>query len=422
MNEAKFTILLEHYINDRLTPEELPQFIHYLRLYNNTGQLEQVVEQALQDDNFKGLSDELRSDKIFQKILQQTQIMQSNVVSGPREINMPGRRNGSRILRWMVAASVLMSISGIIYFFFIKQQMPPAITINKTASPAFVTDAEPGTDRAVLKLADGKELMLDSAGAGMLTRQADVKVLKTGKGQLSYQTAPGTSSVVVYNTLSTPRGGQYQLVLPDGSKVWLNAASALRFPVAFPGKERVVELTGEAYFEIAPSKMSTGEKRSFLVRSSAQNAGATGWQVEVLGTHFNIMAYENEKAIHTSLLEGSVKFSTSGSGKQQGAKISPGQQAILQKDNTGMKVYNTNVESAIAWKNGLFRFSSDDIQHIMRQLERWYDVNAIYTGKIPGGHYSGVVNRNSKLSTVLRILEESGLHFKIQDKTLTILP
>ena len=422
MNEAKFTILLEHYINDRLTPEELPQFIHYLRLYNNTGQLEQVVEQALQDDNFKGLSDELRSDKIFQKILQQTQIMQSNVVSGPREINMPGRRNGSRILRWMVAASVLMSISGIIYFFFIKQQMPPAITINKTASPAFVTDAEPGTDRAVLKLADGKELMLDSAGAGMLTRQADVKVLKTGKGQLSYQTAPGTSSVVVYNTLSTPRGGQYQLVLPDGSKVWLNAASALRFPVAFPGKERVVELTGEAYFEIAPSKMSTGEKRSLLVRSSAQNAGATGWQVEVLGTHFNIMSYANEKAIHTSLLEGSVNFSKSGNGKQQAVKIAPGQQALLQKDNAEIKVQNANVESAVAWKNGLFRFSSDDIQHIMRQLERWYDVNAIYAGKIPDGHYSGVVNRDSKLSTVLKILEESGLHFKIQDKTLTILP
>ena len=421
MNEAQFKTLLERYIHDGLSPDELPEFIHYLRHYDNTGQLEQAVEQALQDQTLQGLSDESVSERIFQKILQQAKTT-ANTITAQQETHMPDSRKGMRILRWMVAASVLVSISGIIYLSSTKRQTSPPVTIHKKNTSTFATDADPGTDKAILRLADGRELMLDSASEGLLTQQADVRVLKTGSGQLSYNAAPGAPSAVVYNTLSTPRGGQYQLVLPDGSKVWLNAASSLRFPVAFPPNDRVVELTGEAYFEIAPSKTSTGERRTFVVRGSAQNESITGWQVEVLGTHFNIMAYENEKAIHTSLLEGSVKLSTAGSEKKQAVKIYPGQQAILQRDNAEMKVYHANVESAIAWKNGLFRFSSDDIQHIMRQLERWYDVNAIYAGKIPDGHYSGVVNRDSKLSTVLKILEESGLHFKIQDKTLTILP
>ena len=180
-----------------------------------------------------------------------------------------------------------------------------------------------------------------------------------------------------------------------------------------------MELTGEAYFEIARLETESGERRPFIVRNNNQNENGTDWQVKVLGTHFNIMAYANEASVQTSLLEGSVAFSAAG---KPAVKIKPNQQAILYKDRQKVQVNNADVVNAIAWKEGLFHFISDDIQHIIRQLERWYDVNGIYTGAIPPGHYSGIVSRDSKLSTVLKILEESGLHFKIQDKALTIFP
>lgn len=419
MNEAQFKMLLERYINDQLSSEELTIFIAYLRTYNNAGQLEELVDQALQDSSFSGLSDRSKSENIFQKILQQAKSTEAQSIPGELSIKTGSH---SRLLRWrwVAAASLLISISAISYIVFSKKnQKATYVAAAGKAEKAPATDAEPGRNRAVLKLADGQELVLDSAGVGAVARQGHSTVLKTGDGQLAYNTAAEPATETLYNTLSTPRGGQYQLLLPDGSKVWLNAASSLRFPVAFTEKDRVVELTGEAYFEIARLETKSGERRPFIVQSSDRKDNSTGWQVEVLGTHFNVMAYANEAAVQTSLLEGSVAFSAAG---KPTVKIKPIQQAILYKNRKEVQVSNANVINAIAWKEGLFHFISDDIQHIMRQLERWYDVNAVYAGAVPPGHYSGIVSRDSKLSTVLKILEESGLHFKIQDKALTIFP
>ncbi len=409
MNEAQFKILLDRYLEDILSVEELPAFIEHLRYYSNTGQLQQAIEQALTDNNFSGISDPSRKEIIFQKILQQAAASGSIAMPVKPVYEIKQKQNHFRVVRWLAAAAVMAAVVTGTYFFIQKKKSSELASHSKTIQP-LANDAAPGTNKAVLKLADGSEIMLDDTEAGMITQQGNTKVFKLEHGGLTYKAASGNASEVVYNTLSTPRGGQYQLVLPDGSKVWLNASSSLRFPAFFEGKRRVVELTGEGYFEIAHNA-----KMPFAVY-------VNDLKVEVLGTHFNIMSYDNEKTVNTTLLEGSVKLSFPTSKiREQEIKIKPGQQATLDKNISLMNVHEADVESAVAWKNGMFQFKSDDIQTIMRQIERWYDVDVSYADKIPEGHYSGTIDRNNKLSTVLKILEESDLKFKIEGKTLTIL-
>jgi transmembrane sensor len=411
MNEAQFKILLERYLKDILSVEELPAFIEYLRYYSNTGQLQQAIEQALTDNNFRGISDPSRTEIIFQKILQQAAASGSIAMPVKPVYEIRHTRDRSRVVRWLTAAAVMVAVFTGTYLILQKKKSASELASHSQTTQPLANDAAPGTNKAVLKLADGSEIMLDDTGMGMITQQGNTKVFKLENGELSYKAGPGSESEIVYNTLSTPRGGQYQLVLPDGSKVWLNASSSLRYPAFFGGKERIVELTGEAYFEVA-----NNSKMPFMVY-------VNNLKVEVLGTHFNIMSYDNEKTVNTTLLEGSVKLSSTASDKipEQGIKLRPGQQATLDKNISLMNVHEADVESAIAWKNGMFQFKSDDIQTIMRQVERWYDVDVNYAGKIPEGHYSGTIERNNKLSIVLEILEESGLKFKIEGKMLTIL-
>jgi ferric-dicitrate binding protein FerR (iron transport regulator) len=282
---------------------------------------------------------------------------------------------------------------------------------KKAARRSLIVDIAPGSNKAILQLADSSSIVLNDTNTGMLAQQGNTKVLKLDNGQLTYNALPGHSSATLYNTVSTPRGGQYQVVLPDGSKVWLNAASSLRFPTAFAGKERNVTLSGEAYFEIAHNK-----SMPFKVRVDEL-------EVEVLGTHFNVMSYKNEAMTSTTLLEGAVRvsslFATSDAG--QGVVIRPGQQAGIRQHSSVFTVHEADIESVVAWKNGLFQFNGADMQTIMRQIERWFDVNVHYEGPIPEGHFSGTVGKNNSLLTVLRIFEESGLKFKIEGKELTVL-
>jgi ferric-dicitrate binding protein FerR (iron transport regulator) len=210
-----------------------------------------------------------------------------------------------------------------------------------------------------------------------------------------------------FHTLVTPRGGQYQLLLPDGSKVWLNAASSVRFPTSFSGKERHVELTGEAYFEIAKDA-----SRPFRVDAPG------GMQVEVLGTHFNIMSYTDENAINTTLLEGSVKVREG----SVSSLLRPGEQASLNKASDGISVSNADVDETIAWKNGLFRFEGATIEAVMKQIARWYDVEVIYKGSV-SKHFRGMISRSVDISQVIKMLElTSEVHFKIDGKTITVMP
>lgn len=272
----------------------------------------------------------------------------------------------------------------------------------------------PGTNKAILTLADGKQIVLDEAKNGNLADQGNTKVIKLN-GQIAYNefamaVPNGKNAAVAYNTVTTPRGGQYQLILADGSRVWLNAESSLRFPTSFQGKERRVELAGEGYFEIA--KDAT---KPFIVKINTTSEEKD--EVEVLGTHFNIMAYNDEGIVKTTLLEGSVKINRN----NKIAMLKPGQQAKLQ--NQSIKVVeDVDTDEAIAWKNGYFQFTSANLQQVMRQIARWYDVDISYEGKIPERKFGGKISRDNNASEVLKVLELSKVKFRIENRKIIVTP
>lgn len=407
MSEKHFKILLDRYLNDSISAEELPQFFTYLRQYKNNQELRNTIQQALKDNAFEGISDKSRSDIIFQKIMQQAATVETPVVPLDSEIDThrPGKKS---VIKWLSAAAVLVAVfTGSYYFLSRNRTTDVAVAIKKTTHD-LIGDVGPGGNKAILKLSDGTSVVLDDADTGTIAMQGNSKVLKLNNGELAYDKTGERITVPVYNVISTPRGGQYSVQLPDGSKVWLNAESSLYFPTSFAGKERNVVLTGEAYFEIAHNK-----NMPFKVQ-------VNDMKVEVLGTHFNIMSYDNEETTHTTLLEGSVKVSVNGN-ENAAYKLIPGQQATRKKGNTILRIHDADVESVMAWKNGLFQFNGDDIQTVMRQIERWYDVDVHYAGKIPDGHFSGTVGRDNNLLKVLRIFEEGDLRFKIEGKKLTVL-
>ncbi len=318
--------------------------------------------------------------------------------------------------KWYYAAAaiLLLFISAAIY------RLIPANTGGNGQAQAdisaasIVTDLAPGGNRAILKLADGSAIILDSAANGMLTQQGNIKVEKLSNGLLAYTIGGkqlSENDAAFYNTISTPRGGQYQVTLSDGTKVWLNAASSIRFPVLFAGNERKVEITGEAYFEVAKNI-----SRPFKVKTSAS-------EIEVLGTHFNVNAYDDEAAVKTTLLEGIVKVSVPVSaGKQASRFLQPGQQSGITKDGNIAVLNNADTEEALAWKNGRFQFRSADIKSILRQISRWYDVDVVFKGNV-NLHFTGQLNRDDYVSKVFEKLALTGeVHFKIEGKKIIVTP
>lgn len=306
--------------------------------------------------------------------------------------------------RIAVAASVLICV-GIGFYFYGKQGL---------AGQEIVQDFEPGKQTATLTLGDGKRIVLTDKGNGAIASQAGVQVSKTADGKLIYTLAgQETPANPVFNMLSTAKAEQYQLVLPDGSKVWLNAASSLKFPASFAGQSnRKVELKGEAYFEVAKDK-----KHPFIVATAGQ-------LVEVLGTHFNISSYTDEEAIKTTLLEGAVKV-TIGSGDHAIAEakiLRPNQQSVLYKTSRNLSVNTVDPDAVVAWKNGLFQFENADIKTVMRQLSRWYDIDVAFAGATPRETFSGKVYRNMSLSKVLDVLSFSQINFKIEGRRMIISP
>ena len=264
-------------------------------------------------------------------------------------------------------------------------------------------DIAPGKNGAVLTLADGSQVELDSLGNGVIATQNGTKV-RLNNGQVVYDET-GEPAAAAFNTMTTPRGRQFRITLPDDTKVWLNAASSLRYPTAFTGKERRVEVTGEAYFEVAQNK-------DLPFRVVVNNTT----EVEVLGTHFNINAYTNEQAIHTTLLEGSLRVLNNG----RGALLKPGQQAQV---SAGIKVAdNVDIDKVMAWKNGIFNFEGATLEQFMRQVERWYDIEVEYEKGVPGITFWGKMTRDIPLSGLLVVLEKSNVRFRLEGRRLIILP
>jgi transmembrane sensor len=286
-----------------------------------------------------------------------------------------------------------------------------AAIIYRLASSTHTQDAVPGGARATLTLADGSHIDLENAKDGTLAADHGLTILKKD-GQVQYTGTGDNQASHLSNTITTPRGGSYPVTLSDGSKIWLNASSTIKFPPVFPGNERRVVVSGEVYFEVAHQTTPAGSRVPFIVQIKDKNV-----QVEVLGTHFNINAYSDEPIIKTTLLEGAVKITSSG----MTASLKPGQQAEI--SNRELKVVDLNeshTQAAKAWKDGNFDFRKSDIKSFLREVGRWYDVEVIYESEIPNHQYGAQITRNTKLSEVLNTLKLNGINSRIEGKKIII--
>ncbi len=308
------------------------------------------------------------------------------------------------IRRWWAIAALF--IGGLVAVWLLSRTPAAQPAVARLQS----RDRAPGRNIAVLTLADGSRITLDSTHNGVLAQQGNSRVTKLKDGNLIYKTLDEKPAAVVFNTLSTPRGGQYRLLLPDGSQAWLNAASSITYPTAFMGGERKVSVTGEVYLEI--EKNPAMPFRVKVATASGQE------EVEVLGTHFNVKAYGDEAVVMTTLLEGSVRLVSKGGVEM----LQPGQQGQLRSDGRLYLVDHVDIDEVMAWKNGLFHFEDADISEVMRQIARWYDVEVVFEGKVPVEKFDGEIPRNSNLTEVLKILQLSNVHFKIEDKKVTVTP
>ncbi|MGX5687614.1 FecR family protein [Arcticibacter tournemirensis] len=322
-----------------------------------------------------------------------------------------GRANGKRfrvyplIARLSLAASFLL-ICAIGIVIYQSRRTSGTLKPHRTGK----TEIGPGGNKAYLTLSNGKKISLTDAGNGAIAKQAGIVITKASDGRLIYSvnsTEPALKEIA-YNTIETPRGGQYEVRLPDGTTAWLNAASSLKYPLNFEdASERRVELKGEGYFEVAKDK-----GHPFIVKTAYQ-------EVKVLGTHFNIKAYNDEPTTSTTLLEGSVMVSETGSGRRK--LLRPGQQSDILNNNGEIYVSNVNPSEVIAWKSGYFIFDNQDIASIMKVISRWYDVDAVYNGYNKEERFGGTFSRSANLSEILKNLESLGkIDLKIKGRRVIV--
>jgi ferric-dicitrate binding protein FerR (iron transport regulator) len=397
--ELIFKIAAGNYTN-----EELTTFLEALKVMDTASFME--AYQLLYEEINKypvealapGFKDQL--EKRLDLLEAEKDYLQGNLASAPLKTKtVPWRRKwwnyaaAAAILLFIAAGYLLLNNT---LLNNTKKQSPIAENPPKKDIPA-------GRQGAILTLSNGQRIILDSAGNGVVTRDAGVRLIRKG-GQLSYS---GKTDEILYNQVITPKGRKWQLMLSDGTKLWLNAASSVRYPISFVGKERIVEVSGEAYFEVAPDK-----NRPFRINIAGKG------MIEVLGTNFNVNAYDDEDAMRTTLLEGSVKVIRG----RSSSFLRPGQQAVLSNEGGDIKVINdVNIEEVMAWRNGRFIFSDMDLKSIMRQLMRWYDVDVAYEGKVPEIRVGGIIHNDVYLSTVMEFLGENGVHYKIEGKKITIM-
>lgn len=384
-------VLIEKYLNGAISAEERLQLDQW---YSSFADDEAALPVSSEDE--KDISERLQR-RIFNTI--------AHYRNHTRRLFFRGWQ-----LPVIAASVILILVSIAAYYYIFPGKLPKASLAQKDPVPA-EAGIVPGGNRALLTLADGSTIVLDSASNGMLSRQGNVKVLKLDNGLLSY-TGQGMkkseNNETVFNTISTPRGGQYQVTLSDGTKVWLNAASSVSFPVAFTAAERNVSVTGEAYFEVARDRHSP-----FKVRINNS-------EIEVLGTHFNVNAYEDEATVKTTLLEGKIKQTTKNGAFQK--ILLPGQQSDIYKNGEMSVSTDVDTGEAVAWMQGNFQFRSADLHAILRQVSRWYDVDIEYKGNVDL-HFTGQLPRSENASTLFENLALTGeVHFRIEGRKVIVSP
>jgi transmembrane sensor len=450
MQSQKIANLLDRYIRGELTEEERQELTHVLADPAQAAFVEGELARLMERESGDEVGEDVKAagvvagdwEPVLQRVLSvdrgagRAGEMDGGDAAGGGHVarggdaawggNAAGRgvlrslRYGWR--RWSAVAILLLLAGGGVLLFLRGREAGPVVTV--AAKPP--VRIQPGTNRAVLTLGNGQQIILNNAKNGTIGQQGNIRVIKLDNGELAYSTAAGASPAdrlagspadklaaspadqlargPLYNTITTPRGGQYQVTLADGTKVWLNAESSLRFPTAFAGKERRVELRGEAYFEVKADK-----DKPFLVK-----AGET--ETRVLGTNFNIMAYSDEGAVKTTLLEGAVSM---GKGMQS-AMLRPGEQGQYDNARGVIGTRAVNTRAVVAWKDGYYFFDRTPMKNVMRQIARWYDVTIVYQGAAPEDEIVGKLPRTADVKEVLHIMELIGIHFKIEGKTIVV--
>ena len=391
--------LIEKFTKNTCTKEEFDQLLKWVEQDYNNEDLTEELRKHWENVGNENQGSSIDWEKKFSTLLDETRL-------GTPVIPLYRNHRKMRLIKWAAVASVLLLISVGGYFgFYSRNKM--SVEISKTTNEHIHPnrDVAPGGNKAILTLADGSIINLDSAQNGTLATQGNIKVIKGEDGQLFYYVDQENSTAVGYNTISTPRGGKYEIVLSDGTRVWLNAESSLEFPASFTGKTREVTLRGEGYFEVAKNALIP-----FHVKVDHMT-------IEVLGTHFNVNAYSEEPDIETTLLEGSIKIKKAG--KVQ--ILSPGEQAKFTSSGIFLNK-NADLQQVMAWKEGFFLFDNTDIYTLMRQVARWYDVEVNFEGKIAVEGFTGKISRNVPLSKFLKVLELNEMHIKTEGKKITIIP
>lgn len=409
--DSRIHYLFIQYLNGHADPEETTEFLLLVNDPEQKATFYQLMDQYLAEEKFSEGLDDDQKDAVL------TQIFKT-----PENISLPSLETKKlpvvaeqpldsedfpvtvrTLPLWkkvLAAAVVLLTLSAAFYF---SMRNRGGDNLHYTA---YQGEIKAGGNKATLILADGTKVCLTDAANGKIAEEADARIRKSADGRIVYELKSPENNgqpqkEPQYNIVSTPAGGQYQVLLPDGTHVWLNAASSLKYPTSFAAfKERRVELTGEAYFEVSKITRATG-RMPFVVKSSGQ-------EVEVLGTHFNISSYEEEKASVTTLLEGSVRVSRPGAFEEV---IAPGEQALV---NRTIKVSKADTSTAVAWKNGIFKFDNANIYTVMNQLSRWYDIDVEYRGKAPANTFNGEIYRNMDASKAFRILSLARISFRLE--------
>jgi len=413
-SEERYQELAEKWLNNTISQEEKMEFAQWY----NSGQDKDIQL----PENYVGDEKELEA-RIYNEI--------DHVISFQDDSSLISFNKWYAFASAAAIITVILSFS--LYFYsdtketkiYVKKEIVKKPSIQSSekvksstsfAKSELVTenDIDPGDDKAILTLGDGTRIILDDAQNGILANQGGNSILKAAEGELIYsfstesnlQLTEDNSDNIIFNTIETPKGGKFQVRLPDGSKVWLNAASSLRFPTKFTGSKRKVELQGEAYFEV-----SHDDTKIFEVNTRNQT-------VQVLGTHFNINAYEDEPSVNTTLLEGIVRISDMRTNISQ--LLKPGEQSQLSEQIEVINLKNTN--EAVAWKDGYFQFDDADIKTVMRQIERWYDVSVVYEGNIPAYRFRGEIERSLSLLQLLKVLEKTNVHFRLEGREVIVMP
>lgn len=396
MTEKRFQLLIEKYLSEDMQPSERLELQDLLSDPERARQLESIIDKELLLRLFEIEPDESSAadiDRHFEKIW-----------AGPSS-SKPVHRIHFLKTAWLrYAAAIIILFAGGAYLWTANQKDDQALAGEDKQS---LRDLPPGKEGAILTLADGTEVILDSIENGVVASQNGTKLVLEN-GLLAYNPTGSSSGAITYNTMKTPKGRQFRLILPDGSKVWLNAASSIKYPTVFTGPERVVEIDGEAYFEIEKYK-----SRPFRVKV---NDATT---IEVLGTRFNVNSYEDEEAIKTTLMEGSVRINA----YKNLRMLKPGQQAIVTPAQKIEVMNGVDMDKALAWKSGLFNFEDASLEEVMRQLSRWYDLQVVYEKEIPNIEFAGKMRRDVSLAGVLKGLKGANVNFRLEEgRRLVVMP